>query len=230
MANIYEWLEYTEPIFYAPVWTSYEPMDGMSYAEDPMDTMIPLDTGGNGNMPSTWDTSIDPSLNTTMNVSAPAIPNQSTATALEDLVTINNQILICITQLLETSRRPAVPNESAAEPMFTAEELEALEPIPEDEPEPARPSIINGLCVNANPQAAEIECIIDSKRIRPGRQTFFLAKTTRSSYYWFHSPHIDRDHPFRELIAEFRRKFCDKDSQRKTGSVRELRSGRMIEM
>lgn len=194
-----------------------------------MELTIPHDNSGNANMPPTW-IPIDPSLTTTMNGSAPAIPIQGTTTILEDLVESNKQILLCLTQLLETSRRPIAPDRSVTEPMFTAEKLEMLASIPEEELEPAIPSIINGLCVNANPRAAEIEYIIDSKRIRPGRQTFFLAKTTRNSYYWFHSPHADRDHSFRELIGEFRRNARDRADQRRTGSVRELRSGRMVGM
>jgi hypothetical protein len=229
MANIYDWLEDTEPISYAPtspVWTAYEPTEGMSYAEDPMDPMIFHNTGGNDNMPPTW-IPIDPSLSIMANASAPADPVQDTDTVLERLIDNSNRILVCVTQILETARLTA-PNGSAAEPTFTAEELEILAPIPEEEPEPAIPGTINGLCVNMNPQAAEIECIIDSKRIRPSRQTFFLAKTIRRSYYWFHSPHANRDHSLSELIGEFRRNARNRANRRRTGSSRELRSGRMV--
>jgi hypothetical protein len=230
MANIYDWSEQTEPISYAPtVWTAFGPMDGMSYAEDPMNLASLRDTDGNDNMPPTWFP-IDPSLKTTMNASAPAIPIQNTTTILEDLVESNKQILLCLTQLLETSRRPTAPDRPATEPMFTDEELKMFAPIPEEESESAIPSIINGLCVNANPRATEIECIIDSKRIPPDHQTFFLAKTTRNTYYWFHSPYADRDHSFHELIGEFRRNARDRAAQRRTGSVKELRSGRMVGM
>jgi hypothetical protein len=111
--------------------------------------------------------------------------------------------------------------------LFTAEELEALEPIDERNLKPAIPSTINSICVNTNPQAREIEYIVDHRRIRPGRLTFYLAKTTKGNYYWFHTPHADRDRSLRQLIEEFRQ---EKDIDGKRNSARKLRSGKTIGM
>ena len=60
--------------------------------------------------------------------------------------------------------------ESTEEMMFTAEELEALEPIAEEDFE--SPSFIGGVCINMNPKSKEIRDVID-----------YLAKDTNEKYY-----------------------------------------------
>ncbi len=76
----------------------------------------------------------------------------------------------------------------------------------------------------------EIEYIIDLRRIRPSRLTFYLAKTTKGNYYWFHTPQADRDRSLRKLIEDFRHESQGKDIDGKKSSAKKLRSGRTIGM
>lgn len=48
---------------------------------------------------------------------------------------------------------------------FTAEELEALEPIDEEALQPSVPSAIDGISVNMNPRSMEIKEVFDVRRI-----------------------------------------------------------------
>jgi hypothetical protein len=81
------------------------------------------------------------------------------------------------------------------------------EPIVEEDPKPNLPSIINGICVNTRPRSKEIKEVIDFRRIRPHRQTFYLAKTVDGDYYWFHTPYAARGRRLRKLIGDYRRKL-----------------------
>jgi hypothetical protein len=90
--------------------------------------------------------------------------------------------------LLELARsrktEDADPNEKM---IFTAEALEALEPIDEEAFEPN----IGGIPIHTSPNVQEIREIIDLKRTSQDRRTFYLAKPVDGMYYWFHTPHID---------------------------------------
>ena len=81
-------------------------------------------------------------------------------------------------------------------------ELEALEPIDEEDLELPAPSIIDGIRVNMNPRSKEIKQVIDLKRDGPNRQTFYLAKAIDGNYYWFHSSYTNRNCRLRRLIRD----------------------------
>lgn len=234
--NIYEWLEGIGQPDYGPTsppfMASPEPMDEDIFAGIPMD-----------DMPHSWNVSfqqsqtdggtipLDPSLHMMTGPPAPTTSSRTTVTVPEHLAKASSRILIYLAQTLEIPGSAKDWNEEPVEETaFTAEELEALEPVTEDDFESSAPSTINGICVNANPQAAEIEYIIDLRRIRPSRLTFYLAKTIKGNYYWFHSPQADRDRSLRKLIGEFRHESQGKTINTKTSDVRKLRSGRTIGM
>jgi hypothetical protein len=122
-------------------------------------------------------------------------------------------------------------DEGATERMtFTAEELEILESVTEEDSEPTIPTEIDGIHVNTNPKAKEITEIIDLRRIGPHRQTFYLAKASDGKYYWFHSLYTNHNWQLRKLIGDYRHKSRSEAAQRKTHSVKKLRNGRRIRM
>src|SRR5436190_4817834 len=159
MTDIYEWLEDvdqpyygpTSPPFVAPPGPSLEPMDGVLVEGDPMDQITLLDIDESSNMyfdaPHAWNPPIgqcqtydkypiDPSLHAMTGPPAQSTPGQAVVTVPEEFAEISSKILIYFAKILE------IP-ETSEETVFTAEELETLEPIAE-EVELSIPSIIGG--------------------------------------------------------------------------------------
>jgi hypothetical protein len=118
---------------------------------------------------------------------------------------------------------------STGEMMFTAEELEALEPIIEEVESPV-PSIIGGISVDKNPRPKEIKDVVDVRRIGPHRKTYYLARSIDEIYYWFHSSRADRDPQLRKLAGDYRRKVRLETRKKKMDSIKKLRSGRKVRM
>jgi len=108
-------------------------------------------------------------------------------------------------------------------------ELEALEPIAEEDLESLIPSVINGACVNRNPQSAEIKDMIDLRRIDPSCQFFYLAKTIEGDY-WFHVPCAERDHQLQQLIGDYRHKSHTKANSKKTRGVKKFHDRKIIKI
>lgn len=218
----------------APPGASIEPMDGIIAEDDPTNqiTLLDLDQDGNRyfDMHHAWNDHferrqteaeplpIDPSLYTTTGPSAPTTLDRTVVTVPEEFAEISSKILIYFAKILE------IP-ETSEETVFTAEELEILEPIAE-EVELSVPSIIGGVCVNKEPQPMEIKEIIDIRRIGPRRQTFYLAITTEGDYYWFHIPRAERDKQLRQLIKDYRHESYAEVEERKARGAKKLRSGK----
>jgi hypothetical protein len=145
----------------------------------------------------------------------------------EHLAEVSSKILICLAQLLNA---PASAKESdkdsVGEVTFTAEELEVLEPIEEENFNSPVPSVIDGIEVDTSPRTKEIKNIIDTKRVGPHRQTFYLANSIRGNYYWLCSPRAGRDLQLRRLIADYRHRARAEITDRKT--IRKLRKRRTI--
>ena len=155
---------------------------------------------------------------------------QSIVMVPEEFAETSSKILVYLAQVLDIPEASEdMDGESTEEVMFTAEELEALEPIAE-EVESSIPSVINGIRVNRNPRSAEIQDIIDLRRIGSSRRTFYLAKKIDGTYYWFHSPRTDRDPQLRRLAGDYRCKSQVEAGRKKTRGVKKLRSGRKIRM
>ena len=172
---------------------------------------------------------IDPSLHAMTNLSTPTTIDRIIVRIPEEFVEISNKILIYFAQTLEIPKASEeLKDGPTAEMIFTMKELEILEPIDERNPESTIPSIINDICINANPQTTEIEYIIDLRRVRPDCLTFYLAKMIKDNYYWFHNPQTDRDRSLCKLIEEFRHESQGKDVGRKKSNAKKLRSGRTI--
>jgi hypothetical protein len=244
MTSIYEWLENIDPLLTAP---SLEPMDRTISAKYLVDQITPLDIDEDSNwyfsMPPAWDAPpdqpqvsvepipIDPSLRTVTNTLAPTTSGQSIVTVPEHLAEASSKILIYLAQILEVPDDPAdLDDGPTEETTFTAEELEALEPIDEDEFEPAIPDVINGVYVNKDPQPTEIEEVIDLRRIGPSRQIFYLARSIDGNYYWFHVPRAERDHKLRQLIGDYRHKSRAEADGRKGRGGKKLRNGKTVRM
>ena len=152
-------------------------------------------------------------------------------TVPKHLAEASSKILIYLTQVLEIPEVPKdVDEESTEEMTFTAEELEALQPIDEGNLEPFIPNVIDGIRVSPRAQSKEIKEVIDLRRIGPNRQTFYLAKAIDGSYYWFYSPCTDRNWQLRKLIGDYRHKSRMEVMRRKTHGVKKLRSGRRVKM
>ena len=149
MTDIYEWLEDVNQ----PLRASLKPMNGDHFAGVPMDEIMPLDLDEDGN--TYFDTSyaressqIDPSLYTATD-SAARTSGQTIVTVPKHLAEATSKILVYLTQVLEIPEVPKdVDEESTEEMTFTAEELEALEPIDEGNLEPFIPNAIDGIRVN----------------------------------------------------------------------------------
>jgi hypothetical protein len=107
---------------------------------------------------------------------------------------------------------------------FTTNQLEALKPIVKDA-KPLVPNLIDGVCVNLNPQSEEIQNIIDLRRIGPSRRTYCLAKSIDGKYYWFHAPYADRD---RQLSRDYHHKFHMEGDSGKAPGVKKLRNGKTV--
>jgi hypothetical protein len=236
MTDIFEWLEGANQPLVAPPVSFPQPMDGVFIEDDPMDQITLLDIDQNGNMyfdaPHAWNppieqcqtydeyASIDPSLRTMANPSTQT-PTRTVVTVPEEFAEASSKILIYFAQTLE------IP-ETSEETVFTAEELEILEPIAEEDHEPVIPNVINGVCVSRNPKSAEIKDVIDLRRIGPGRQVFYLAKTIEEDYYWFHIPRAERDKRLRQLIRDYRHESYTEVDERKARGARKLRSGKTV--
>lgn len=247
MANIYKWLENVHPPSSPPA-PSLEPMDIDHFAGVPTDqiTLCNIDEDGNTyfDVPNAWrssveqpeayieplwagneSASIDPSL-TMMDPSIP--PPRNSVTVPDHLTEVNTKILIYLAKVLKVPKD--LTNESTTGWTFTAEELEALEPVPEEDYALSTPSAIDGICVEPEPQLANIESVIDVKRVGSDRQTFYLAKDTNGGYYWFHPPRAKRDLRLNKLIEDYRHRARADITGRKSRGIKRLRSGRRIEI
>ena len=91
-----------------------------------------------------------------------------------------------------------------------------------------RSPVINGVCVNKNPQSIEIKDVIDLRRIGPNRQIFYLARKIEGDYYWFHVPRVERDHQLRQLIGDYRHKSHAEADNKKARDAKKLRNGKVI--
>jgi hypothetical protein len=248
MANIYEWLEDVELPYYASTSSSFreppaprlEPMDGVFFAEDPMDPIVPLNIDENGNMyfdmppernaPQTQDDSIpiDPALLARTHPPAPA-PTTSGETVIEIASRLSRpdvEILICLAQLLQAFE--ASRNSKNTESSVIAQGLGASESTAEDEFESEIPDTIDGILVNRNPQAEEIKEVVDFRRVGLHRQSVYLAEIIYGGYYWFRIPHADRGRELRQLIGEYRYKSREEITGRKTRGVGDLRNGKSV--
>ena len=210
MADIYEWLGGLNQTLGA----QSEPRDGDLFTGISMDEIIPFDLDEDDNMYFEYPP-IDPSLYT-IDPSVPATLGQSIVTVPEEFAEASSKLLIYLIQILEIPEIIEDVDERVTEKMtFTAEELEVLNPIIEEDSESSIPTEIDGVRVNAKPKSREIKEIIDLRRIGFDRQTFYLARTVRGIYYWFHSPYTGRDDRLRKLIGDHRRKSGRKLSARK---------------
>ena len=178
MADIYEWLENMDRTLGAPS----EPVDGDLFAGVPMDEIMPLDLDKNGNRYFEYPP-IVPSLYTMTGPSAPATLGQSIVTVPEEFAEASSKLLVYLIRTHEIPEVTNVDEESTERMTFTAEELEILESITEEEFEPSIPSAIDGVRVNTNPKLGKIKEIIDLRHIGPHRRTFYLARTIGGAYY-----------------------------------------------
>jgi hypothetical protein len=244
MADFYEWLENipqpyapTSPPFAAPAAPPLMPMDRQGLEAD---DITPLNIDGDGqiyfDIPLWYmqgvqpeqhvapePPPIDPSL-----VVMPNAPNQRVVAVPEHLADASSKILIYLAQLLDVPEAAENADEPDEELAFTAEELEALEPIDEESFETPFPSTIDGIRVEANPRVRDIKAIIDLRRIGPHRQTFHLARTFKGSYYWFFSPRAGRGLRLNRLIGEYRRNSQAGVAYGNEGGTKKLRSGRTV--
>lgn len=148
---------------------------------------------------------IDLALYTSTDPPAPTAPGQSVVTVPEHLAEASGKLLIHLLQIVEVPETVEDLDKEATEDAdFTAEDLEALEAIVEEDLNVPIPHVIDGIHVNLDPPTAEIEDIIDDRRVGPDRLTFYLARSFNRSYYWFHSPSTDRSRRLRKLIGDYR--------------------------
>jgi hypothetical protein len=119
------------------------------------------------------------------------------------------------------------PSYTLQQDVFPEQSAVLIEPL---SIEPVVPNIVDGICVNTNPQITEIADIIDFKRIRPSRKSFYLAKIINGNYYWFHPRRVDRDPRLSKLIGNYRRRsqMGMKIICRKVCGIRKLRNERRI--
>jgi len=246
MTDIHEWLKNVHHYSYIPVSSppgpSLEPMDGILSTDDLADQITLLDIDKDGHMcfdmSHAWNEQpqinnesipIDPSLYTMTNFSTTVAPGQSVITVPEHLAEASSRLLIHLLQIVEIPETVGDLDGGTAEgTILTTEELEALEPVNEQEFEPVAPSAIGGIPVNTNPNSQEIKEIVDLRRIGPYRRTFYLAKSIDGNYYWFHAPRAERDHQLRELIRDHRHQSHANDDHKGTSSVKTLRSRKII--
>src|SRR6266496_500454 len=224
MAGIYEWLGDID-----------QPMDGIFVEDDPMDQITLLNTDQNGNMyfdmPPMWNSSmeqhrtydeyipIDPSLATMTNPPAPTTLGQTIIMVPEQLAEASRKVLIYFAKVLDIPEiSEDEEDEFAEETTFTMEELEALEPIAEEDLE--SPSFIGGICFNMNPKTTEIKDVIDMRRIGSDRRTVYLAKDANEKYYWFHPPRMNRDPHLSKLIGNYRRRSQAETTRRETRGIK----------
>lgn len=245
MANVPKWLENVPS--YAPTSPPFAPTadplltaDGKHFADIPTDRISLLDIDGEGNMyfdvPHALSQNVPPERSWVVNGSIPidptltmmdtTMPPESSSSAIPDYLTeINTKILIYLAQVLKVPKN--LENESTTKWTFMEEELEALEPISEDNYEPPTPSTIDGICVQSDPQLANIQSVLDDKRVGSDRRTFYLAKDSNGGYYWFHPPRAERDLRLNELIGDYRHRSRVEVTGRETSrGIKKVRRGR----
>jgi hypothetical protein len=209
MPNVYDWLDDMDQTHGAPP----EPMDGNHFAGIPAEEITPLDLDEDGNMYFEYSQAddeslpIDPSLYMATDHTAPTTSRQTIVMVPEHLAGISSKILVYLAQVLEVPETDEDMDEgSIGRMMFTAEELEDLKSITEEDFEPSIPNNIDGVHVNRNPETTEIEDMIDIRRVRLDCKTFYLTRSIDGIYYWFHPSLAGHDQPLHRLIRDYRRK------------------------
>jgi hypothetical protein len=229
MTDFSSWLEGI-PLSYAPM---SPPYIGPDFGDIPTNQITPLnideecnlyfDLPGSTQRLTEEPLPIDPSLTITQGSTAVMLP--------EHLAEDGSKLIIHLLRVLELPREGENANDEPTEDvdeMTVTEELEALEPVPEEDfDEASVPSAINGIRVNQHPRPTDIKRIIDFRRAGPDRRSFYLARSLSGSYYWFCSPRAERNLHLGWLIGEYRRR-SKAAAGRKSGDVRKLRSGRTI--
>ena len=179
MANIYEWLKNVHQPSYSPTSPPFMPADNYLFTVDP--SLLPM----------------------TESLAA-TTPGQTVVMIPKQFAEASTKLLIHLIQTVKVPETSGeLDKETAGEMMFTAGELEALEPILEEGPETSIPNIIDGTCVNGNPKSWEIKDLIDLRRVGSNRKTFYLARSLDGAYYWFHSRRTDRDELLRKFIRDY---------------------------
>lgn len=141
-------------------------------------------------------------------------------TASNHLTEMNTKILIYLARILNIPEDSM--NEFHTKWTFTAEELEALEPVPENYKLSTR-NIIDGICVKSEPQLANIENIIDIKRVGLDRRIFYLAKDVNGGYYLIHPTRANRDVRLNKLIEDYHNRTQMEIIIRKRCGIKRLR-------
>jgi len=119
-----------------------------------------------------------------MEFPAPTTTERTVVTIPEEFAETSSKILVYLTKVLDIPEiADEMGEESTGEMTFTAEELEALESITEEDSEPPIPNDIDGVRVNTNPRSKEIKEIIDLRHIGSHRRIFYLARTIDGVYY-----------------------------------------------
>lgn len=211
MNEIYEWLENVDQTLNIPP----EPMDESLIAGIPMDEIMPLNLDENNThfeypQIDTETFPIDPALYR-IHPSAPATFGQSIVIVPEEFAEATSRLLIYLVQTIEVPNDAEIPNTGEAE-------------------DPESPSVIDGVRVCSNPKSKEIKEIIDLRRFGYDRRTYYLARTRQGTYYWFHSPLIERDRRLRDLIGDHRYRSRTETVGGGMHGVRRLRSGREVKM
>jgi len=200
------------PPFYDEEWTEEAPTNQITPSHD--DNGNPhlgyLSTSTFSIMPP--DPSIDPKL--TMNATADATTNVATnnaptltshtaVTVPDYLAETSSKILIYLAKVLEIPQDIDMDQHPHGELIFTEQELEDLESIPESNHDPSVPKTIDDIRVTSDPRSREIAEIIDCKRVGIKRQVFYLARTKKGNYCWFSCPRTDRDLRLNKLIGDY---------------------------
>jgi len=243
MAKVSKWLESVPS--YAPTSPPFAPIadplltaDGKHFADIPTDRISLLDIDSEGNMyfdvPYTLPQDVPPQQSWIVNKSIPIdashtmmdppMPPESSSSVPDHLTEINTKILIYLARVLKVPKD--LENESTTKWTFTAEELEALEPISENNYEPPTLSTIDGICVQSDPQLANIQSVLDDKRVGSDRRTFYLAKDLNGGYFWFHPPRAERDLRLNELIGDYRHRSRVEVTGKETRGIKKVRRGR----
>jgi len=231
MTDFDSWLEGI-PLSYAPV---SPPYIGPYFGDIPTTEITPLnideecnayfDAPGSTQRFTEEPLPIDPSLTIMPGTAAVMLP--------EHLAEDGKKLIIHLLRILELPEEDENVNDEPIEDieeMTATEELEALEPIPEENFDKASvPRTIDGIRVNLYPRPADIKTVVDFRRIGPNRRSFYLARSMSGSYYWVCSPRSsERNFHLGWLIGEYRRRSKATPVGRKSGDVKKLRSGRTI--
>lgn len=190
------------------------------YPSMPPPTLAPADT-----IPT------DPNIDPTLTTEAPAI-DHSPVTVPTHLVETSRQILIYLAKVLEVPETSQGMNTESRESndgaLFTEQELDALESIPESDHDPTLPLTIEDIRVTSDPRPHEIAELIDYKRVGTNRRAFYLARTKRDNYYWFCSPRTERHSTLNKLIGDYCYKIRRPGKEPAQVNERKLRNGRII--